>query len=302
MLRKLIFRILFLIRIPHLLHYLQRRKKFVPILLFHDVSPEKNKQTGSITPKEFEAIILMLKHKYKIGRLSDIEQTRPESCYITFDDGMKNFQLYAYPILQKHQVPVTLFIPPKSISEGFTWNLKFFDLLKQGMVEKSEPMTPATRPEIGHILNQYKEVVITDSNRLMNWHELKQLDPTIVDIQSHSNSHEFLTALSKEELESDLKASKLEIMRHLDRPVESIAYPMGDHNNGVLHTAGQHFKYGFITSNKCLNSNEMNHIRMQIPRFHVDNPDKYELYARLNGVHEKVLTVKERLPIEKNEA
>lgn len=92
----------------------------VPILLYHNVTFGYCLQDTSlhITPDEFEEQIVSLKNNgYNIISLQhyinhvNSDETLPEKpVIITFDDGYLGVYKHAYPILQKHNVPATVFI------------------------------------------------------------------------------------------------------------------------------------------------------------------------------------------------
>lgn len=72
----------------------------------------------------FEKIIVALKERYTLVSASDLEDLLLKKkefkniCHISFDDGYKSFYTVIFPILQKHTVPVSLFISPEMIVSG----------------------------------------------------------------------------------------------------------------------------------------------------------------------------------------
>ncbi|MEO6254010.1 MAG: polysaccharide deacetylase family protein [Ferruginibacter sp.] len=72
----------------------------------------------------FEKIIVALKTRYRLVSIHELEQLLKEKkelknvCHISFDDGDRSFYDVIFPVLKKHQVPVSLFISPDVISNN----------------------------------------------------------------------------------------------------------------------------------------------------------------------------------------
>ena len=263
------------------MHKIHRMKGRVPILLFHDVNPLRNEFTGSITPEEFELIILFLARKYSIEPL-DFTENKLDSnaCYITFDDGMYNFLKYAFPIISKYRIPVTLFIPPESIDSGYLWTLKYFQMVKENKVSWQE-VKKSNASEIMALVKKDNSIVLDDF-RLMNWGELGKLDFSLINLQSHSNTHQFLSKLNHTDKEIELRDSRDRIRNNFKHPIEAISYPFGDFDKEVVTLANKYYSFGFITSDRMARRN-LSEKRYEIPRFHIHNGDIEELYLRISG-------------------
>lgn len=284
MMRKLIFNILFAIRLPHLLHYFNRINGRVPILLFHDVSPVKNENTGAITPEEFEELITFLKSKYEIKDLRQLknESAGSRACYITFDDGMFNFQKYALDIIVKHNIPITLFVPPKCMDDGFTWNLKYFDMIKESQAN-ALTITKEDFSEVTKITST-DNTEISNDHRLLNWEEVKAINKNpLIDIQSHSNNHYFLSMLNSEKQAEELAVSKEILENSLEKNIDMIAYPMGDYDENTIKLAKENYDFGFKTGDSLVDLKNLK--KYEIPRIHLHSPGSKDLYLRINGVH-----------------
>ncbi len=83
------------------------------------------------------------------------------------------------------------------------------------------------------------ELAGDDPNQLatMNWDELREHAARGIAIGSHTVSHPHLTALSDEELRSELNESRREIEDRLRRPCDDLAYPYGEHDARVRAAA-----------------------------------------------------------------
>jgi peptidoglycan/xylan/chitin deacetylase (PgdA/CDA1 family) len=67
-----------------------------------------------------------------------------------------------------------------------------------------------------------------------------------ISFQSHTVSHEYLTKLTDTQIDRELKDSKSIIEGITGRPVNTIAYPVGDYNDTVLDLAVKYYKYGVL--------------------------------------------------------
>jgi peptidoglycan/xylan/chitin deacetylase (PgdA/CDA1 family) len=93
------------------------------ILLYHRVIPKESAKNvfslpGIIVSQDsFEKQMGFLSKKYNVISLDDYINMRqnqntlfPKTVVITFDDGWKDNYLYAFPILKKYMLPVTIFL------------------------------------------------------------------------------------------------------------------------------------------------------------------------------------------------
>ncbi len=96
-----------------------------------------------------------------------------EEIVLTFDDGYLDNWIYAYPVLKKYGLKGTVFISPE-------------------FVDKSTGL----RPNLFEISNKPRWPINTLG--FLNWEEIKELDQSgVVDIQSHSMSHNFYFSTNK---------------------------------------------------------------------------------------------------------
>jgi len=91
----------------------------VPILMYHSVDPAARQENRlAVSAETFERQMRFLKeHRYNVIPLEELvdlieqEQEIPaRTVVITLDDGYKDNFTYAFPILEKYQIPATMFI------------------------------------------------------------------------------------------------------------------------------------------------------------------------------------------------
>ena len=127
---------------------------------------------------------------------------------ITFDDAYRSVHRRALPILEKHGLVATVFVPT-----AFAGSEK-----------------PMAWPGIDHWLGgPFEEELVP-----MSWEELTALTLAGWEIGSHTRTHPHLTRLDDEALELELRGSKADCEEALGRPCTTIAYPYGDHDGRVV--------------------------------------------------------------------
>jgi peptidoglycan/xylan/chitin deacetylase (PgdA/CDA1 family) len=95
------------------------------ILMYHSIAPGA-KSSISLSPDTFARQLEYLsKHGYRIVPLSSLVKlvkegkvVPPEWVVLTFDDGFADFYKYAYPLIVKQSLPVTLFIYPYGLNQA----------------------------------------------------------------------------------------------------------------------------------------------------------------------------------------
>lgn len=176
----------------------------VPILMYHNIAEEypENTVSANITPELFEKHIkTLLSFGYNPVSLSDYYSyitgniELPENpIVITFDDGyLSNYEI-AFPILQKYNVPASIFIVTSTV--GHT-------------------------PEMG-----------TVSYPHFTWEQAKEMqDSGLVEINSHTHSHKNIATLTTAELQKEIRFSKYLIEKNLEKYCYTFAYPYGGYRS-----------------------------------------------------------------------
>jgi peptidoglycan/xylan/chitin deacetylase (PgdA/CDA1 family) len=122
---------------------------------------------------------------------------------LTFDDGFKNNLTNALPILLDNRCPAVIYVPTDYIGLDHHRDNKqiqrFYDL------SQSYPLP----------------------FEFLNWDECRQLQAAGVTIGSHTCGHPPLMGLSEEQLEHELRDSKLRIESELKAPCRHFCCPWG---------------------------------------------------------------------------
>ena len=111
-----------------------RGKYVVPIAMYHSVNPVMRQEIKLliVSPETFERQMRFLKsHHYNVLPLESLatliknkKKILPKTIALTFDDGYKDNYIYAFPILKKYHLPVTIFIITDEIgrADRLSWD------------------------------------------------------------------------------------------------------------------------------------------------------------------------------------
>ncbi len=192
----------------------------LPILMYHRVAPEgvAVRDRYRMAPARFEEQLRYLHDSgYRSVTLEEwrraAERRRPlpgRAVLFTFDDGYRDFQDQAWPLLRRYGFGATVFLVTGSVGRWNTWDESRGD---------EEP--------------------------LLEWDAIRLLHAQGVEFGAHSVSHRPLSLLSPEEIAAEALRSRLTIERELGGRVTAFAYPYGDEDPVIHHLVGAAgFGYG----------------------------------------------------------
>jgi peptidoglycan/xylan/chitin deacetylase (PgdA/CDA1 family) len=173
------------------------------ILCYHAVSPTWPAEL-SVTPRAFERQIAALSARgYRGERVTAALEGGGAGRVmgVTFDDAYRSVLELARPVLDRHGVPATVFVPSDWPGVGRPMRWEGIDMWLDTPYERE--LTP------------------------LSWGELRELADAGWEIGSHTCSHPDLTSIGDDQLERELCDSKARIEAELGRPCTSLAYPYG---------------------------------------------------------------------------
>ncbi len=270
------------------------------VLMYHRVlaAPEKHPvhiQPGMyVTPRTFEQQIIFIKKRFELVFLDDLvlRQERGESiagcCAITFDDGWRDNYIEAFPILQRHAAPATIFL-----TTGFVGTNKLFwpeELTHYlGVMPTWRGRLPKSVPALKHFdhdirplrsrsqtrffdrcINLVKSYPQTKRNELLSclrevigapqvepqmlaWDEVARMQQSgFVRFGSHSVNHEILDRIPLDDVRNELRESRQIIEKHLGTKVNLFAYPNGNANDAVQAMVRECGYLGAVTTRRGL--------------------------------------------------
>jgi peptidoglycan/xylan/chitin deacetylase (PgdA/CDA1 family) len=291
------------------------------VLCYHRISKDnkflnkKNPLSGlEVHQSIFEQQIKFLKKNFKILSLNELkkhikEQNDDFAISITFDDGYLDNINLALPILEKHNIPATIFVITRFLkSDDFMWwyflwenlnNQKFIiinsqkiylrnemDIINWYGIISNEVINLNYKEQknyldkvFGNQLNfDYKDLIF-DFNQLVDLSK-----NNLIEIGSHTLTHPKLTSLSDAEIYNELSVSKKIIEEKIKKKVNFLAYPYGSKdevNNKIIKIAQQ---VGYQMAFSTKRSFEQTDNFFDIPRINIDNNvEKKRLTSKING-------------------
>lgn len=217
-----------------------------------------------------------------------------KTALITFDDGyIDNYEL-AYPILKNMNVPAIFYIPCDQINgHAISWWDQVAFIIKsstkktfyyEGKTIINEDNN--SKSAIKSVLRLFKDNSYSDINKqlhdlsvaceveksslenvkkqFMNWDQIKEVSSNNIAIGSHTMSHRILSSLSESEQRFEITESKLILEDMIDRPVNTISYPVGglhtfnELTKRIVTEAGYKIAFSFIAGkNPSLESTDI---------------------------------------------
>lgn len=222
----------------------------IVILLYHKIVEEKP-LAGSIAwirAKDFEEQVLELKRLgYKFVTLDKtvemLSQNEIKGKYvtITFDDGFIDNYEVAFPLIEKYELPVAIFVCPQYFSQKVA--LKFADY--------------------NWIIVQDKDTSVVE--RFISWEQLREMRDFGVEIANHSYRHVNVCRVSLKESCVDIEKCSQEINKNIGLYPKYFSYPFGMYDDkSVEQIKRLGFKAAFIVEQRIVLSKPVDLFR--IPR------------------------------------
>ena len=238
----------------------------------------------SASPEAFEVQMKYLAANYQPISVFDVLKALekdgqtllpPRAVLVTFDDAYQDFEQHAWPVLQRYQIPVTLFVPtafPDHPERLFWWDRLFHTLHS---TVKSEISTPIGNLAIGtdlersqanlrlknHIKSLPNDMAIAfvedieqqmdispKANCVLGWKELRKLAQDGVTLAPHTQTHPIMNHIPPGAMQNEALNSLYDLRREIGEIPPVFAYPSGFHNAEVVsavRAAG--FKLAFTT-------------------------------------------------------
>jgi peptidoglycan/xylan/chitin deacetylase (PgdA/CDA1 family) len=193
---------------------------------------------------------------------------------LSFDDGLRNNLTVVYPILKQLNIPATFFVCPGLIGSGkWLWNHEvrcrlqtlsdpaLSELTKALLAPKQsveeiirwmKTLYPSERRDAEEMIQQGTHHFRPTTSQytafdIMDWDELLSLDPKLVTIGSHTVNHPILTNLSDDEVEYEVRESRQELERRLQRPVNLFCYPNGSYDSRTYQAVRSTYRAAVTT-------------------------------------------------------
>lgn len=276
--------------------------KFLPntIINFH-----------AVYDKEWmESVFILLKKHYHLVSAKTIDEfyynglNLKNACHITFDDGHKSFYEIVFPLLKKHQIPVSLYVSPLMCKEGKNFWFQEIqgydeDVFRNIIIEQNATKKFTRKgSSLGYMLKNldieniwktieiYKTKTNTPSKPACNL-SIKQLDELhksgLVDIGAHTLNHPILKNESDEVANNEISSSVFQLQDLLQNEVKYFAYPngnpgfdFGEREITILKKCG--IRLAFSTENNII---KQNNNPLAVPRNGISKGNKYFILTKL---------------------
>lgn len=299
------------------------RTQRLSILLYHRVLPAFDPMRPSEpTAADFEwQMALIARYMTPLSlreAMALIAKNRlPERAIcVTFDDGYADNESCALPILQKHQIPATVFIASGYLNGGWMWNDVVIEAAREHIgatldmrewglgVHSVDTVNEAVR--VAHkIINEIKYWQIDRRSAAVEY--LKSLTKTLpdslmlndqqvqnlyrrgVEIGGHTINHPILATLNEQELVAEIGGGKEQLESIIKDQIGFFAYPNGKPGKDYLPQQSDILKkLGFVSGLSTrwgVSTRETD--RWQLPRFTPwDNtPTRFFIRLMLNCRH-----------------
>lgn len=224
-----------------LVYPFKKRKMDVLSLYFHDPSAEA-----------FEKIVLWCrKRNYNFVHIDSITNyvagavpKHKKMVHFSFDDGWLTNKALV-PIIEKYNVPITIFVPVEPLISGnFWWNYVYNYYKNTNVVEQFKTYNQEKfNSEVLSIKQKMKldrEALTLDELKELNKHPL-------INIQSHTYTHPILTNVDDISLEYELSNSKKELADLLGKEITVLSYPNGSFSQREVKCAARNYSCAYTT-------------------------------------------------------
>jgi len=266
------------------------RARVARVLMFHGIG-DKDHSSQLLEDK-----IVFLKKHFKIVPLEHLlkKLNAGESLHnevvLTFDDGLKNNAIHAYPILKKFNAPATFYVCPGLIESGsWLWNHEARERLRTlpDLKLKELALQWGCNCELENIvdclkgLNLIERVKAEETIRscttsftpsaeqrnsydIMSWRDLKNLDKDLITVGSHTANHVIAKDLTNDELHLEIVGSRKTLEQELDRPIEHFCYPNGDFDSATVNMVKKTYQSAVTTGEGVVKLNDDQHLLSRV--------------------------------------
>lgn len=256
-----------------------------------------------------------------VSKLTDAQNSKtviPEhSIGISFDDGYRDNLELALPILEKYNVPATIFISTGLIDRSaplwweelgfivtnsreliFEWDDSKYHYLIEADFAKAKAYLDLNRlfkrlssirqAKLLDILRPQSPVSFKQGNLLLSWEELEKLSKhPLISIGCHTVRHPILSNETEQEAYDEIALSREILSSRIQRQIDLLAYPVGGCNEAGL----REFELAARSGLKAAFTTRMGHIFPQhqsflhcLPRLSMDYFDTLDGFKwKLSG-------------------
>jgi peptidoglycan/xylan/chitin deacetylase (PgdA/CDA1 family) len=288
-----------------------RMRQRLSIITFHRVLTESQRRLYplpglAVTPEELDAHLSFVTRHFRCQSLSatldlwaEGQHAEPPLLAITFDDGQLDNYENALPVLDRHGVKASFYVPSQILEDtGPLWHdalATCISLLNnapgaqvnalmeslrsarhagsspgqtdvEAALESTKAWSAAQRNDwIERAQRLLPHPVQNAWDGFMNVEQMKDLVARGHEIGSHSHSHALLPQCTDTELVAEISGSRQKLEAALDAPVTTFCYPNGSTDPRTVETVRQAGYRAAVTTR--WGSNSRGHDPFQLHRF-----------------------------------
>ncbi len=258
------------------------------ILMYHRITDEA--YCAGLAPAEFEKHLAYVSKYFRVVSIEQLlqeqasNQVKPYTLALTFDDGHADFFHHAWPLLQRYNLPASLYVTTGFIDRDYwLWpdHLKYIIIHNQqdSITIPGAGKVAANKDNFisnWHKLGDYCLTLDTEERkRFLNnlaqqcavevpsspvspfagvsWDQLRIMCAQGLDVGSHTVTHPILSKLDYTRIEQELSQSAARIKEQLNVTTKGLCYPNGrliDITPQVIECAkAQGYEYGLLARN-----------------------------------------------------
>jgi peptidoglycan/xylan/chitin deacetylase (PgdA/CDA1 family) len=236
---------------------LLRKAGVIPILNLHRVAPDDRSSYRPLSPEVFEELLSFVKRHFAVVTIGGLStKTAKPKLVLSFDDGYRDFALYAAPILRRHGLTANQNIIPRCVETG----LPPLNIIAQDFVGKAPaelvkrirvdgfaaPRDRSFGNRLSHFIKMRSQA---DQNALAEqllptFYEWDEFAPTPMmnldevrsvhdqELGAHSYAHSSMEFETDEFLDEDVRRCDAYFREQLATPMTIYAFPNGSCRNG----------------------------------------------------------------------
>lgn len=234
------------------------------ILCYHRIGRGGVPIYSGLPAEVFEEQIKYLRKRYRVLSLEEMLRemaepwVNPPAVAITFDDGYADLYTQAFPILQRYEIPATVYLTVGAIESGVVawYDRAFVAFQVAPAMDFTLPLNPPRQFRLGtpqerlraavEFISLMKSLPAADrkavcesleatvtlpadglANRMLTWEQVREMQAAGVSFGTHTMTHPVVSRLRNSELQWELGESKRLLEERLQRRVLDFAFPFG---------------------------------------------------------------------------
>jgi len=284
----------------------------------HRVEDNDEGYLQGLSPVDFEKQMLYLRKNYQFLPLSELlhyfekSKTIPDNTVVlTFDDGFRDNYINALPVLERLQIPATIFLTTECISSGeLPWSQKlgyifqntkketvsFADIQdyniqharsrKQVYAQIFKILSRLSFSERNHLILELSEQLSVHApiDRMLTWEDVALMMKKGIEFGAHTFSHSLLAEINFEDAVWEMQKSKADLKDKLEIDNPSFCFPGGSINKELIQAARDiGFRSIFKPERRKRVNNLENSDNFSLNRLGLPNASASHLETELDG-------------------